>query len=328
MAYVGTPSYLGDDTSTLASIIYGEAGNQGTVGMQAVGAVIANRASTNLNGYGSNIISQALAPNQFQGQSPNYSPQAYAVAQSVINGTNPDPTGGALYYANPGASSASWARNLNSSNSVQIGSHYFTNNTNGTPFTGSGATTANIPGSSLSMGGTEDQQNATFLSAYNQGVGADTPNLQDSDFDGLSDSDVWGGSSTVPGSVTNTGGALQGTPNLGGGVSQTGTNAATPTNAGQSLGAGGGQPVNITDLPGLDTSVTGAGSAVQQGATTAGTDVETAAGGIAGTAASIFNNLQGYASGAVVVIALVILGLIFVAFGLGMFKHNLLPQAA
>lgn len=89
----------------------------------------------------------------------------------------------------------------------------------------------------------------------------------------------------------------------------------------QSLG--GGAPINITDLPGLDTSVTGAGSAIQKGAGTIGTDVQQSAGGIVGTAASIFNNAQTYFSSAVVVVALVILGLVFVAFGLGMFKHNL-----
>lgn len=91
----------------------------------------------------------------------------------------------------------------------------------------------------------------------------------------------------------------------------------------QSLGGGGGAPVNITDLPGLDTSVSGAGKAVQSGATTVGSNIESSAGGIAGTAASIFNAGKGYFSSAVVVIGLIILGLIFVAFGLSMFKHNI-----
>jgi hypothetical protein len=43
--------------------------------------------------------------------------------------------------------------------------------------------------------------------------------------------------------------------------------------------------MRVTDLPGADTAITGAGTAVQKGATTAGTDIETSAGGIAGTAA-------------------------------------------
>lgn len=98
---------------------------------------------------------------------------------------------------------------------------------------------------------------------------------------------------------------------------------STAGGAVSAVAGAGGAPVNITDLPGLDQSVSGAGKAVQTGAGTIGTDVQQSAGGIAGTAASIFNNAQTYFSGAVAVIALVILGLVFVAFGLGMFKHNL-----
>jgi hypothetical protein len=90
---------------------------------------------------------------------------------------------------------------------------------------------------------------------------------------------------------------------------------------------GGGQPVNITDLPGLDTAVTGAGTAAQKGATQADSDVQAAAGGIVQTAASIFNSAQSYASGAVVVLGLCAMGLVFVAFGLGMFKDsNVFPK--
>jgi hypothetical protein len=65
--------------------------------------------------------------------------------------------------------------------------------------------------------------------------------------------------------------------------------------------------------------VTKAGTEVQAGATAAGSDIEKAAGGIAGTAASIFNSLETYTSSAFVVIALSVFGLIFVAFGLSMF---------
>jgi Lysozyme like domain len=92
-----------------------------------------------------------------------------------------------------------------------------------------------------------------------------------------------------------------------------------------SIGAGGIN-VNLTDESGLPSSVSGAGTAVQKGATTAGSDIQTAAGGIAGTAASAVNNLQTYASGAVVTIGLIVFGLVFVAFGLSMFKGRLLPD--
>lgn len=136
MAYVGTPRYLGSDQATLASIIQGEAGNQGLVGMQAVGAVISNRAASNFSGYGGDVISQALAPRQFQGQNANYSQNAWDVAGNVLNGTNPDPTGGATSYANPSTSTpGNWGSRLTPQNSLQIGDHFFTDNQNGVPFT-------------------------------------------------------------------------------------------------------------------------------------------------------------------------------------------------
>jgi len=134
MAYVGTPNFMGSDLNTLASILQGEAGGEGLRGLQAVADVIQNRASQNFSGYGSSLLDQALARNQFQGQSTKPSPEAKQVAAQLLGGQLPDVTGGALYYANPGASTASWARNLNANNALQIGNHYFTNNTNGQPF--------------------------------------------------------------------------------------------------------------------------------------------------------------------------------------------------
>lgn len=134
MAYVGTPKYFGSDLETLASILQGEAGGEGLLGMQAVADVIRNRAAKNFSGYGSGLVDQALARNQFQGQSAKISPEARAVAQQLQSGNLPDVAGNALYYANPGASTAAWARRLNSSNAQKIGNHYFTDNANGTPF--------------------------------------------------------------------------------------------------------------------------------------------------------------------------------------------------
>lgn len=136
MAYVGTPKYLGTDLETLASILQGEAGGEGLQGMQAVADVIRNRASQNFSGYGSSPVAQALARNQFQGQSAKAGPEAHSVAQQLVSGNLPDVAGNALYYANPGASTASWARNLNSENAMKIGNHYFTDNAKGVPFAG------------------------------------------------------------------------------------------------------------------------------------------------------------------------------------------------
>lgn len=107
----------------------------------------------------------------------------------------------------------------------------------------------------------------------------------------------------------------QGTPNLGGGVSNT-SGQAIPASSTQNLGAGGGQPVNITDLPGLDTTVKGAGSAIQSGAQNAAT-------GLTGTLASAVNSLEDYTNSAFVIFALVVVGAILLAYGLGLFKHGL-----
>jgi hypothetical protein len=143
MAYVGTPRPLGNDLQTLASILQGEAGGEGLTGLQAVASVIQNRAKQNFSGYGSGLMDQALARQQFQGQSSKVGPEALQVAQQLTGGQLPDITHGAVYYANPGASSASWARNLNDQNALKIGNHYFTDNAKGAPF--SGAQFAGMP---------------------------------------------------------------------------------------------------------------------------------------------------------------------------------------
>jgi len=106
--------------------------------MQAVFNVMQNRANINFGGFGSDILSQALAPNQFQGQITNFSPDALNIANQGLSGNLADITGGATSYAVPSASTAAWATNLNNSNSLQIGSQYFTDNQNGVPFSGAG----------------------------------------------------------------------------------------------------------------------------------------------------------------------------------------------
>jgi len=134
MAYVGTPRARSSDIETLASILQGEAGGEGLRGLQAVANVIQNRAGKNFSGYGASLLDQALARNQFQGQSTKVGPEALTVAEQLVGGGLPDITNGALYYANPGASTASWARRLNDENALKIGNHYFTDNANGVPF--------------------------------------------------------------------------------------------------------------------------------------------------------------------------------------------------
>ena len=132
MSFVGTPTYLGNDVLTLASIIQGESPN--AAGQQAVANVIQNRASQNFSGFGTNLISQALAKKQFQGQ--DYSPSANAIslAQQAIDGTLPNVVPNSLNYAAPG-STASWAvAALGSGDGVKIGGNtFFVNSNGGTP---------------------------------------------------------------------------------------------------------------------------------------------------------------------------------------------------
>ncbi len=150
MAYVGTPSYSGNNVYTLASILQGESSS--SQGWAAIGNVMANRAASNYGGYGSDIMSQALAPNQFQGQS-TPSAGAIAAAQSILDGSNPNVAGNAMFYAAPG-STAGWAVNaLNSGNGITIGGNTFFADTNGTTPSGAGA--ASLPGAAGNiLGGT------------------------------------------------------------------------------------------------------------------------------------------------------------------------------
>ncbi len=150
MAYVGTPTYSGSNVFTLASILQGESSS--SQGWAAIGNVMANRAAANYGGYGSDIMSQALAANQFQGQS-TPSAGALSAAQSILDGSNPNVAGNAMFYAAPG-STAGWAINaLNSGNGITIGGNTFFSDTNGTTPSGVGA--ASLPGAAGNiLGGT------------------------------------------------------------------------------------------------------------------------------------------------------------------------------
>ena len=126
-------NYSPDDAAIRT--ILGEAGNQGQAGMQAVGNVIVNRQKK--GGFGASIY-DILAPRQFNGfdsKTPVGSArwnEAKAAWERAKAGQ--DITGGALYFANPEASSAAWARNLSTANALKIGDHFFTNNADGKPF--------------------------------------------------------------------------------------------------------------------------------------------------------------------------------------------------
>jgi spore germination cell wall hydrolase CwlJ-like protein len=115
-----------------------EAQGEGEEGMRAVGHVVANRAMAN----GGSYIDAICAPNQFSsmticGDAMTVKwPTAQQVeeladlAGAIIGGTDVDPTGGALFYANEAVITSQWYRkNVIGSGAhpvtLQLGKHVF-----------------------------------------------------------------------------------------------------------------------------------------------------------------------------------------------------------
>lgn len=136
---------LNQNQKILALTIWGEARNQGEEGMRAVGHVIKNRAEADDPKFGQGIKGVALAPKQFSAwnkhdpnarkmnaidnldpKSDDYQSwqQAQRIAVNILNGSDPDPTDGALYYHTTAVHPA-WARHADPN--VRIGSHVFYN---------------------------------------------------------------------------------------------------------------------------------------------------------------------------------------------------------
>jgi hypothetical protein len=93
-----------------------------------------------------------------------------------------------------------------------------------------------------------------------------------------------------------------------------------------SIGGAGGIAVNLTDETQLAPDVTAAGKAVQSGANTVGSNVTSSASNIANTAASAISSLEQYTSATFVAIAISVMGIIFVAYGLGLFGKKRVQQ--
>jgi hypothetical protein len=355
MAYVGTPSYLGSDVTTLAGILQGESSTAD--GQQAVASVMANRLSTGgflTNSNYGGILGIALGQNQFQGQVTNPNSQSISIAQQALSGTLPDNTNGALFYGAPANGNASWLNNLLSSGTgLKIGGNTFSDQQGpasaayqagiaGGSTGGSTLTDADIVDPNFDYPGEEGPSTvgASAGDQFSLFSTPSTPTGATSGFNSLSaGSSGLGGGSSLFGDAGGTGDSV--TVASGGSVPTPtdaeiddafgGSNPAVSSGAGSAAGAAagaGGIAVNLTDESGLPSSITSAGNAAKAGATQAGSDITGASSGITGTSASIFNNFQTYASGALIVVALVLAGLIFVAFGLGMFKHDLVAKIA
>ncbi|CAM5998804.1 unnamed protein product [Sphagnum balticum] len=124
---------LDNDLDTISTILTGEAAGEGVTGMIAVACVMLNR-EHNYGHFGMKMVDQAVAHMQFQGQTIPAARAAIDIVHDALDGKLTDITKGALYYANPRTSSATWARRLNSENSLKIGNQYFTDNVVGIKF--------------------------------------------------------------------------------------------------------------------------------------------------------------------------------------------------
>jgi hypothetical protein len=122
----------------------------------------------------------------------------------------------------------------------------------------------------------------------------------------LSSAGLYAGSGVASGGSTAAAGALgglQGTPGLGGAF-------------------GGGQPVDITDLPGTTGAINTAGGDIKSGSSAIQSGAQNAVTGLAGTLTSAVNSLESYTSSAFVTVAIVATGAIVMAFGLGLFNKK------
>lgn len=124
------PIYLTDDEfNLLCHLVYAEAGNQSTIGQQAVCWVVLNRLASPK--YPNSIYKVIYAPGQFdpvQNGSINkrHSQETKNAVKSVLSGNIPDMTYGALFFCDPSISKASnlaWFATL--TKTTTIGCHSF-----------------------------------------------------------------------------------------------------------------------------------------------------------------------------------------------------------
>jgi hypothetical protein len=285
-----------NDVSGLAGVIQGEAGSDPNEQF-AVASTISNRLSGLFGNFGGSL-SSVVSPTAFNGFSNTPNANATALASAIVNGNN------LSSFGNPGNVTFFSASNFSTNPSAA-------NFVNPSMQAVAGAGNIVSPGGNSFSAGTTAGPNlgATVLpqlggsGASGMASGGDfvSVNPSDSNFDDITGIPVAG-------------------------VNAPAAAVTTPASTATGVAGAGGTPVNITDLSGLDSSVSGAGKAVQSGAGTIGGDVTSAAGGITGTIASAISSLEQYTSSTFVVVALVVMGIIFVAFGLGLFGKNKVEQ--
>jgi hypothetical protein len=339
-------------SGSLAETIQGEAGSD-PAAQFAVASTIFNRQQAGTFPGGSSLSAIVNAPLQFVGYNPSPNANAQSLATALQNGTLSS-------YGNVGnavnfQSGATAANNGFTNGGANIGGNYFsdrfgspTSNFQAPVYGGSAGGTGTIQNSDFidpdydygSAGTSGASSGASMGDTYSLFGNPSTASDASSGYNALSpgSTGLGSGSGLFGGSAATAGGSDNVTYDTSGfnpdttdwnvfddGTSSAASSASSASSAASA--AGGGAPVDITDLPGADKAISGAGQAVQTGANTIGQNVETSAGGIVGTATSIFNKGQSYISGAVVIVALIVLGLIFIAFGLGMFRHDVAAVA-
>jgi hypothetical protein len=322
MAYPNTSTVYG-----LAQVIQGEASNPND--QFGVASTIGNRLQ--LGGWG-NSIASIVTPSQFNGGTTSTVPSASALqyAQAIFNGnlTSLGNTGNVTYYSasnfstnpsapnyvNPSMQGVAGAGNVLSPG----GNSYATGTSRGPSVAG---TTLPSLGTSTPDGGDYlTYNNDTYGLAAASGIGSDTPDITDSTFAGLTDADITGNPADAgSGAASTAASALPSDPAT--------AYSGSTSNLVAALGAGGGTPVNITDLPGLDTSVTGAGKAVQTGAGTIASAATNVGKAVTGEATGVVTSLETWLGREVTIFLLAVAGLIMLGVGLTMFGRNHNPMA-
>lgn len=126
----------GAERDLMIRTVYGEAAEEGEIGLAAVASVIRNRLQSER--FGSSLRDVITSPAQFNASPTDRSdggkarrldddsPEFEKIAEivdEVLDGTRPDPTGGALYFYNPELASPAWAARL--SDRTRIGDHVY-----------------------------------------------------------------------------------------------------------------------------------------------------------------------------------------------------------
>jgi len=346
---------------TLASIIQGEASNPSD--QFGVASTIYNRLQAGFTGSSGGAYGIATAAGQFSAYPNNLqtpSPYATTLAQALLSGNISDygDTGNALYYNAPGYNSAYAS---GSDNSYGVGTNQYSDVYNSAPSSsfilpqasnytggydvGSGATLDNAAQSVASD--PYAMSNDVWNNGYDVGSGSSVAN--DSILGSVSNAGTYDpNSGVINGGDISFAGDVPSSYDVGSGISSMsggGLTGGVPVDPSlyQSLPDFSQMQVAGVNAPGyvdptqyaqqpLPKAVVQAGDTASSGFATGGKE---AAQGVMGGAQTLYNavsgglqSLESFTSTAFVYVALAVLGIIFVAFGLGMFPRRVINQAA